>query len=426
MRKNILFTALFVGSILLATLFLPGPRAMASDIRTGDHVIIAADEVIDDDLIISGDIIEVNGTITGDLVAMGRQVVVRGAVGGSAALAAQAIDVSGRIDGSLYAGGYTMRLLDGATVGRNLYFGGYNLLTHPDSHVEGDANVAASQMTHNGTIGGDLNVSVSGLDVSGTVGGDITGQTAASGTTGSTIPFTPPGMPVVDMMSPGLRVAPEAAVGGQILAREVVPAAPATTGFLGLPLWLLERIGETIGLLLAALVIVAVAPRFIPAVSDALRRKPLPSLGWGALIYLVLFPIGIIAGLFLVILLAVLTNLLTFGRYTLAILGLSASFWLFALFAFLFFVYMVAWLIVGHLVGRALLSRLGGPEPGRAVQFLYVAVGVILFQVLHAVPYLGFVLAFIVGTLALGALFVAWQERRRAGATAKAVGPVVE
>ncbi len=425
MRRNTLFSVLFVGLLLLAALFWPSPRASAADIRAGDHVIVAADEVIDDDLIISGNLIEINGTITGDLIATGSQIVVRGAVGGSAALAAQSIDVSGQIDGSLYAGGYAMRFLDDAVVGRNLFFGGFSLLTHPQSRVERDARVGASQMTHNGAIGGDLTVSVSGLDVNGAVGGDLTGRTSPSGTNVPMMPFTPPGLPAVTMLAPGLRVAPEAQIGGEIEAREVVPTPAPTTGLLGLPIWLLNRIGETIGLLLAALVIIAVAPRFIPAVSDALRRKPLPSLGWGLLIYLVIFPVALIGGLILVVLLALLINLVTFGRYTAAILGLSASFWVFALFLFLFFVYMAAWLVVGHLVGRGLFSRLGGPAPGRAVQFLYVVVGVILFQLLRAVPYLGFILAFIVGTLALGALLVAWLERRQVVAANKAALPAV-
>ena len=35
---------------------------------------VAADEVIDDDLIISGNLIEINGTITGDLIATGSPV----------------------------------------------------------------------------------------------------------------------------------------------------------------------------------------------------------------------------------------------------------------------------------------------------------------------------------------------------------------
>ena len=43
----------------------------AADFRSGDVVVISADEVIDDDLFVSGERIEVNGTVTGDLFATG-------------------------------------------------------------------------------------------------------------------------------------------------------------------------------------------------------------------------------------------------------------------------------------------------------------------------------------------------------------------
>jgi hypothetical protein len=161
-------------------------------------------------------------------------------------------------------------------------------------------------------------------------------------------------------------------------------------------------------------VVIYFAPRFLPAVSDALRRKPLPSLGWGALIYIILFPLGLFVGLILIVLLTIFVGFITFGQLTAAILGLAGSFWLFAIFAFLFFVYVIAWLIVGHLAGDALLSR-AGVGAGQWAQFLSVALGVVIFQALRAIPFLGFFVAFLVGTLAMGALFVVWLERRRAG-----------
>jgi cytoskeletal protein CcmA (bactofilin family) len=409
--------------IVLAGLFLLSglailnvPTARAADIRTGDRVVIAADEVIDDDLIVSAGVVEVDGAITGDLVVSARQIILRGTVGGSAALAGQEILVSGQIDGSLYAAGYVMTLAEGAVVARNVYFGGFALTTALGSQIGRSLHAGGAQVTHNGAVGGDLNVAASALEVNGQVSGDVTGQVSAA-TTPARMPFGVPGLPQVEILTPGLRVGPEAQIGGQVLATEVAaaPAETAATGFLGLPRWLLNRVGEVIGQLIVAAALIYFAPRFLPVVSDALRRKPLPSLGWGALIYLILFPLALIAGLILVVLLTIAFGVVTFGQHTAAILGLTGGFYLFALFAFLFVAYIISWLIVGHLIGRALLSRLGGDAPDRAVQFIYVALGVVLLQALRAVPYLGFLVAFLVGTFALGALFVVWLERRRAG-----------
>ena len=73
---------LFIG-LTLAVLGLVARPTHAADIRTGERVVIAADEVIDDDLIVSAQFIEVNGTVTGDLVATGTIIIINGSVGGS-------------------------------------------------------------------------------------------------------------------------------------------------------------------------------------------------------------------------------------------------------------------------------------------------------------------------------------------------------
>lgn len=415
MRLKVVFA--LVGLFLLSGLFvLNVPAARAAEIRTGDRVVIAADEVIDDDLIVSGNVVEVDGEVTGDLVVSARQIILRGTVGGSAALAGQEILVSGQVDGSLYVAGYVATLADGAVIARNVYFGGFALTTAPGSRIGRSLHAGGAQVTHNGAIGGDLNVAAGALEVNGQVSGDVTGQVSAATTAAR--PMIPmPGLPNVEVLTPGLRVGPEAQIGGQVLATEVTaaPAEAAATGFLGLPRRLLNRVGEVIGQLIVAAALIYFAPRFLPVAGDALRRKPLPSLGWGALIYIILFPLALIAGLILVVFMTIAFGLVTFGQHTAAILGLTGGFYLFALFAFLFVAYIISWLIVGHLIGRALLSRVGGAAPGRAVQFIYVALGVILLQALRAVPYLGFLVAFLVGTFALGALFVVWLERRRAG-----------
>ncbi len=194
---------------------------------------------------------------------------------------------------------------------------------------------------------------------------------------------------------------------------------PPQAGVFGLPLWLSNRLGTVIGLLLVAAFIVALWPRFLPALSGALQRRPLPSLGWGLLIYILLFPAGIIAGVILVVGLTLLFAMVTFGQLTAAMLGLLVGLFLFALFGFLFFTYVVAWLVVGHLLGRVLGNWANRPG-SRVAQFLYVLIGVLLLQALRLVPVLGFIVALFVGTLALGAAaLVYWLDRRPAQALAR-------
>ena len=403
---------LFIGLTLALLGFIARP-AHAADIRTGERVVIAADEVIDDDLIVSAQFIEINGTVSGDVVATGTIVVINGSVEGSVVVAAQSIEVRGPVGGSIYAAGYSLQLGGEADIQRNLLFGGFSATTQPGSMVGRDLIMTGYQLRHDGVVGGDLNASAGEVQINGTVGGDVTGEVSAAG---SAAPpqFPLPNMPAnVVMLPSGLVIGPAAQIDGQVLAQEVSPAAPPTHGAFGLPIWLADSLGMIIGLLLVAAFIIALWPRFLPALSGAMQRKPLPSLGWGLLIYILLFPAGILVGLILIVGLTLLFAMVTFGQLTAAMLGLLVGLYLFALFGFLFFTYVIAWLVVGHLLGRLLFNRANRPVSW-VVQFLCVLLGVVVLQALRAVPTFGVIVAFFVGTLALGAVLVYWLDRGRA------------
>ena len=411
MRSKVLF--LVLGLLVLAGLM--ARPAHAADVRRGERVVIAADEIVDDDLIVSAQYVEVNGTVTGDLVATGTVIVVNGTVGGSALLAAQTLEVRGRVGGSVYGAAYSLLLDEGAAVSRNVLFGGFSATTRPDSQIDRDLYVAGYQLLHDGVVGGDLNVAGNALQINGSVGGDVTGEVT---TTGRSTPrmLNLPNVPAdIEVLPSGVVVGPTAQIAGQMLVQETaVDAGQAQRGVFGLPRRVSNRLGQTFGLLLVAIVAIALAPRLLPGLSNALQSKPLPSLGWGALIYLLLFPLGLIVGLALIVLLTLLFAVITFGQYTAAILGLTIGAYVFALFAFLFFVYIMAWLVVGHLLGRLVLGQARTALPSRGAQFAYVLLGVLVFQGLRIVPVLDFVLAFFVGTFVLGAAFVWWLNRRPA------------
>ncbi|MBX7252122.1 MAG: polymer-forming cytoskeletal protein [Candidatus Promineofilum sp.] len=410
MRGKVIF--LILGLLVVAGLVAPSVHA--ADIRRGERVVIAADEVIDDDLVVSAQYIEINGTVTGDLVATGTIIVVNGTVEGSALLAAQSLEVRGRVEGSIYGAAYSLLLDEGAAIHRNVLFGGFSAITRPDSEIDRDLYVAGYQLLHDGMVHGDVNVATSALEINGSVGGDVRGEVSAAGG-GMPRQFALPNMPAnVTMLPTGLVIGQTAQIAGQVAVQEITPAAQPTRGAFGLPLWLSNRIGQAIGLLLVAILLIALAPRLLPGLGDALRAEPLPALGWGLLIYVLLFPLALFVGVVLVVLITILFGVVTFGQYTAAVLGLTASAYVFGLFAFLFFTYIIAWLVVGHLVGRLLLGRGKTGRPSRWAQFAYVLLGVLLFQALRAVPVLSFVLAFFVGSLALGAVFIDWRSRRRA------------
>ena len=81
-NKQSMHWLLALGVTLTLALGLSG-AALAADFRSGDTVTIAKNEVIDDDLIITGQNVIVDGTINGDLVVAGGKIVINGTVNGS-------------------------------------------------------------------------------------------------------------------------------------------------------------------------------------------------------------------------------------------------------------------------------------------------------------------------------------------------------
>lgn len=413
---------------LVAVLFGAALPARAAEIRTGDQVVIDAGQVIDDDLLVSADTIIIDGAVTGDLLATGATIIVNGSVGGSALLAAQDVQINGQVAGSVYGAGYAGKLGENAAVGRNLFFGGYALDTAAGSQVGRDAFVGGYQLVHNGAILRDLAVGLSALELNGAVGGDVTGQIDSGSNGVSPSVFMPnANLPAVDLVEPGMSVSDTAQIGGAVQVEETIAPAiaepPVQRGFLGLPDWLLNRIGEFIGLLILGSLVIAVLPRFLPAVGDELGRKPLPSFGWGLLLAFIVLPLVMIGGVALVILLTVLFGVITFGELAGAVLTITSGVLGFTLVAYLTAAYVVAKLVVGYWAGRWILGRSGMDPASKWTQVAYLALGLLIFEALRAIPVAGFLIAALVMFFGLGAMLALWLDRRR-GAVAPEAKPV--
>jgi hypothetical protein len=240
-----------------------------------------------------------------------------------------------------------------------------------------------------------------------------------------------PGMPEdLTIIEPGLTVGSAAAIGGAVQVEEVTTvttddSAVAETGTLGLPLWLTDRLGEFIALLIVGVLFIWLLPRFLPDVSDLLQRQPGPSLGWGLLIALIVVPLGLFAGAILLVFLAVLANVLTLGELTGAVITLGFGALFFALVAFIFIASTVSQLIVSFLVGRSILTRMGVNANGRWSGLGYVALGAILYELIRAIPLLGFILAVVVMFLGVGAIYLYWRGRREPGPVGKVPEPTM-
>jgi cytoskeletal protein CcmA (bactofilin family) len=387
------------------------------------------DEVIDDDLFISGNLVYINGTVTGNVVASGGQVVVNGEIGGSLVTAAQTIMINGTIEGSAYGASASMELGPSASVGRNLYYAGYSLTTQPNAEVGQDLLTAVYQFIHNGSVGRDARADAGAADIAGAVGRDLVvdlGDAPASGTAPSiAFPGAPPSI------APGLRVASGAQIGGVVRyispsdegisinaepgggVRHVQTAQPdesegegdqVLTGLAAFGLavlrWLYGRAKELVTLLLlGALGLWLLRSRYLGVV-DVAADKPVESAGWGLLTTIGGYVAFVVAAIIIVVA-GIALAVVSLG-------GLTGSFFAIALSClvalFILFLFAVKWaskLVLIYLVGRAILRSISPKEQGIGWPLV---IGSLIYVVLRAIPVVGGLLALIVTLVGMGAL----------------------
>jgi len=457
-------------ALLLCTVFLftATGTAHAMEIITGGT--LPAGQTVDDDVIISGDKVvidgnvngtlmafgsnvTINGDVSGDVIAMGGLVILNGKVAGNVFSGAQTIQVNGEVTGSLFGGSASLVLGPKAVVGSNVYYGGYSFEAQKGSAIQRDLAVGGYQVLLKGDIARDAHVGSGALELDGKVGRNLNAEVEAPGGDNfSPTMFIPqqPGAPAMPAaVSAGMRIGPEASIGGKLTYTSsasqagAIQAAPAggvvyqtpvpkeatgeqpaaqkkwdiKTGFWG---GFFKFLREIIALMVfGSLAIWLIYPLF-KRTSDTLAAKPLPSLGAGFIVALAGYAgLFVIAGALLavVILLAIFTlggvsgTLSGVGFSTLALIG--------AVFTFL--VSFGSKLVFALLAGQRLLR--GTSPTSAAGKYGALAVGVLIYALAHAVPYLGWLVAFIVTLLGLGAMWYVYQASRPAAAAAPAVIP---
>ena len=397
---------------VLITAGLSSP-VRAADFRSGDNVVIGAEEVIDDDLFVSGNRVEVNGTVRGDLLAAGAEVIVNGDVEGSLAIAGQTLVVNGSIDGSVYGGSYSLTIGPEAEVGGNVYFGGFSLTTESGSTVGRSLYTGTYQTIHNGEVANNVEVGSAALEVNGRVGGDVLGEVADPEAT--TQPFFMPGFPgAVTIIDPGLRVSDQAEIGGDVnvAVAEVDEGGAAGVVAFAAETTLRQRLGEFIALLIVGGILLRFWPGLMRRASAETQARPLPSAGRGCLATLIFF-VAVPGAVIVLIALTFLGGLVTFGQLSGNILGLGATALGFAVATFLFVLTIVTKAVVAFWGGRLLLARLSPQmQPGWTTDFLALVLGAFIYEILRAIPFIGWLIAVIVMIVGLGAIYLALRGEK--------------
>lgn len=359
-RKRLAWLTLFGLLVLIGSSVAVAQGVLGGKFRTGDQIVVAQGETVEGDLYASGRTIRVDGTVDGDLVASGGEVEVTGEVTGDLMAGSGSVDISGR--------------------------------------VGGDARLGAGRVTVSGSVGEDLLVGAGQVTItsSGEIGEDFvfgTGRTVLDGQVAG------------DVLGSTGNYARRGSVGGTERVNIREPPEEPTFGDR-----LLGGLRRLASVLIVGALLLWLAPQFMDGTAESVRRRPLASVGVGAL-SLVGSAILAIVVLIVTVLVGILFGLLGLGG--LFVILLFATVLLLALLAFLLVLILafVAPGVVGLAIGRLLLR-----EGSRLRRWAALALGVLLVVVISSIPVVGGWIGSLVAMFGLGAVVLRvwpWGRPRR-------------
>ncbi|MEJ2601397.1 MAG: polymer-forming cytoskeletal protein [Anaerolineales bacterium] len=353
--------------------------------------------MIDQNVLLNGTEVVVDGTVNGDVLAFGRTITVNGSVNGSLLAAGETVTINGEVSGNVMAGAVLMELGPEGQVGRELYFAGARLTVPDGSAVQRDLYMVGLETQLSGDIGRDIHAIIGPLQIFelilvplrdritliGAVQPDVTEQAKA---------------PVLVGLGAGA-LAPNSywQAGGQQTAQQAAQIDAER-----LQSWAAELLRNLIALLVIGLIGAWLVSAPLNWAGEKIKQAPWRMALSGLTVYVVGWFIAFLA-LLLILGIAfffysvTLANMgFLMGTLGLTGLGLGVS-------VFWFSIAYVSKIIIAILVGRLLLQRLA---PRYAQSNLWpMLLGIVLYALVASIPYLGWVVATVVTFFGLGALW---------------------
>lgn len=420
---------------------------------------LAANETINDDLFITGRNVIVDGTVNATVIATGNRVVVNGTINGDLFMfgtdvilsesgkvtgnlfsAARYVEVRGNIGGSVFGGSAGITIGNNAKIGRNVYYGGYSFESMAGSSVNTDAFLGVYQAILNGEIKRNVRVSAGALEINGNIGGDVVAEVSSpeSGDSGSWYITMQPALPPA--IRPGLRVSPQAVIGGdlkyispsdqssaiqgrpagQIIYQTPVPSetnqkpsmAQPPRGFFALPIvkTVINLLRNLITLLLLGGLTLWLIPNPFQRTVDEANRQPLAATGVGLLSLLGGYAGAVLAGA-VIFGVGILLSLVTLGGLSNAIFGIGFSGLAMFLAVFILLVVYGSKLVASFWVGQLLVRQIA-PQAQNPRLWALLS-GVLIYVILRAIPVLGWIIGLLATLIGLGAIWFAFQSARK-------------
>ena len=271
------YSGWFKGMLIVAISVVP---AHALVIMREQTVEVAADEIIDDDLVAFGNFIDVKGTVTGNVCAFAQTVNVSGDIGGSLFIGAASSSIGAKSVQTVWAAGGN--LIVSGNVSKNLILVGGTLDIDKDARVGKDVRAYGSNFTVRGEILGSIKGGVGKFTMAGKSGkvkikADKTHIESTAVILGD-LDLTGADEPKID---------DGAAITGEVSIRAIEPedAEPFFFAFAPMLAFLVAAIKFVvlISKIIVGVLLIALFQRYVRRVADTLLKETWKSLGWGFL-----------------------------------------------------------------------------------------------------------------------------------------------
>jgi cytoskeletal protein CcmA (bactofilin family) len=166
------YRRVFGAAVVLLAVCAAEPRAAhALLVRFDEDTRVSAAEVISESMLLSGDVIHVDGVVDGDLIVAAHRVTIGGTVKGSVYAFARDLEITGAVEGSLH-GGIERLLIDGEVAG-SVYAASEVATLAPDGAVRRDLALFVEDGIVGGPVGRDIVFAGERLELRGEVGRDV-------------------------------------------------------------------------------------------------------------------------------------------------------------------------------------------------------------------------------------------------------------
>jgi len=397
--KTKIFNILLLSTLVLFVLFGMVSPAHAQGIIVDDS--ISKGEKIEQNVVLTGDVVRLDGSVIGDVLAIGNRFELNGEVDGNLIILATEANING-------------------TVGRNLFNAAISTTMQPDADIGMDFYILSGDLTTNpgSTIGRDLVAYTLGAQLQGEVGRNTQGFIGL-GPLASILWEQIKKIELPQIEFPFHETTPITFAGLNI---NISPIISSTLSSMGVDTqqsggiqwdvvgeWFLARLRALAVYLVLGVIFMLLFPRFLEESAEMIWKKPLQSTGMGiVLLVFVLASFILLLGLLIPLMLffswitleglAVITG---FVGYSSLILGMT-----------LFVIYglYLTKVIAGYLIGKRILN-LAAPGAIR-YRILSLLLGGILLVLIGAIPFLTIIISAWLSLVGIGAAWYVWRTRR--------------